>query len=368
MSEITLTERIKLKKFIKRLQSVRGRHTELISVYLPPGNDLTKLINTLQDEQGTATNIKDKNTGKAVINALERMIRTLKVIDKTPQNGIAIFSGNTSEKDNVDNVEVFWLEPPETIPLKLYRCEQRFITTPLEEMDANETTYGLVAIDKGEATVGLLVGSSIKLIKNMTSNVPGKFKAGGQSAQRFARIREGAAVEFYKRVADVMVHEFTFLKELKGILVGGPGTTKNNFVDGGYINEDIKKKILGIKDITYTNSYGLKELFDKSEDILSDDEVMRERRVLQEFLETLGKDTTLISYGLENTKKALEMGAVGKLIVIADLVDDEILENLSDLADLTRTEIFLVTDRTPEGVQFKGLSGIGGILRYPINN
>ncbi len=363
----TLTEKLKLRKLIKQLKEYRARHTELITVYLPPGNDLTKLINTLQDEQGTATNIKDKNTGKSVINALERMIRTLKTIEKTPENGLAIFSGNISDKDNVDNYQVFWLEPPEPVPLKLYRCEQRFVTAPLEEMDANETTYGLVAIDKGEATVGLLVGSSIKVVKNMTSTVPGKFKAGGQSAQRFARIREGATVEFYKRVADVMVQEFTFMKELKGIIVGGPGTTKNNFVDGNYINEQIKDKILAVKDTTYTNAYGLKELFDKSEDVLSDDEVMTERRVLQKLLETLAKDTMMIAYGYENTKTALEMGAVETLVIIDSCATDEQLEELSALAETCRSELALVTDRTPEGVQFKGLTGIGAILRYPIH-
>lgn len=361
-----LTERLKLRKLIKTLKQFRGRHTELITVYLPPGSDMTKFINTLQDEQGTATNIKDKNTGKAVINALERMIRTLRTIENTPENGIAIFSGNISDKENVDNVQVFYIEPPEPVPLKLYRCEQKFVTAPLEEMDANETTYGLIAVDKGEATIGLLVGSSIKVIKNLHSNVPGKFKAGGQSAQRFARIREGAAIEFYKRVADVMTHEFTYMKELKGIIIGGPGTTKNNFFDGTYINEDIKKKVIAIKDITYTNAYGLKELFDKSADVLSDDEVMTERRVLIEFLETLGKDANTIVYGEKNTKMALEMGAVSKLIIIDDTLNDETMEEFSSLAEQSRSEIHLVTDRTPEGVQFKGLTGVGAILRYPI--
>lgn len=363
-----LTEKLKLKKLIKELQQYRGRHTELITVYFPPGTDLAKAISTLGDEQGTATNIKDKNTSKAVISALERMIRTLKTFDKLPEHGIAIFSGNVSDRDNVDNYQVFWIEPPEPVPLKLYRCEQRFITAPLEEMQATETTYGLIAIDKGEATVGLLIGSTIKVIKNMNSTVPGKFKAGGQSAQRFARIREGAAVEFYKRVADVMVNEFTYMKELKGIIVGGPGTTKNNFIDGNYMNEEIKKKIIGIKDITYTNAFGLKELVDRSEDILSEDEIMMEKRVLREFLEKLGKQTNNVAYGLENTKKALEMGAVNKLIIIDETVDDDQLEDLSRLAEQTKAEFHLVTDRTPEGVQFKGLTGIGGILRFPIQN
>ncbi len=368
MTHNNLVEKLKLRKLIKKLKSFRGRHTELITVYLPPKSDLTKLINTLQDEQGTATNIKDKNTGKSVQSALERMIRTLKTFDKLPENGLAIFSGNISDRDNIQNFQVFWIEPPEPVPLKLYRCEQRFITAPLEEMDANETTYGLIAIDKGEATVGLLVGSTIKVIRNMNSTVPGKFKTGGQSAQRFERIREGAAIEFYKRVADVVTQEFTYMKELKGIIVGGPGTTKNNFVDGNYMNEQIKSKIIGVLDITYTNAFGLKELVDKAADILNDTEVMTERKIIQKFLQTLGKDTNMVAYGYENVNNALDMGAVDTLIVIDNAVTDKQLEELSRKAEESRSTFTLVTDKTPEGVQLKGLTGIGAILRYPIHN
>jgi peptide chain release factor subunit 1 len=362
-----LTEKIKLRKFIKKLKGFRGRHTELISVYLPPNSDITKTINMLQQEQGTATNIKDKNTSKSVQTALERMIRTLSTFDKCPENGLAIFSGNISDKDNVDNFQVFWVNPPEPVPLKLYRCEQKFITAPLEEMEANEEIYGLIAIDKGEATVGILKGSSIKVVRNLNSTVPGKFKAGGQSAQRFARIREGAAIEFYKRVADVVTQEFTYMTNLKGIIVGGPGTTKNNFVDGNYLNEDLKKKIIGIKDITYTNSFGLKELVDKSEDLLSEDEIMTEKKEINNFLETLAKKPNMAAYGYENVKIALEMGAVEDVIIVEDAIDDKELEELSTLAEASRTNIHLVTDRTPESAQLKGLTGIGAVLRYPIN-
>jgi len=295
------------------------------------------------------------------------MIRTMKVIGNTPKNGLAIFSGNISEKENVTNVQVFWIEPPEPLNQKTYRCNQRFVVEALEEMDANETTYGLVAIDKSEATVGLLVGSSIKVVKTMTSTVPGKFKTGGQSAQRFARIREGAAVDFYKRVAAVLIKEFTFMKELKGIIVGGPGTTKNNFVDGSYMNEQIKQKVLGIKDVTYTNPDGLVELVNKAQDLLSEDEIMTEKKNLNEFFETLAKKTNFVVYGFKRTKAALEMSAVGKLIIIDTAISDEQLEELTTLADASKVELVLVTDKTPEGVQFKGLTGIGGILRFPLD-
>lgn len=365
---INIAQRIKLNKLIKQLKSYRGRHTELVSVYVPSGYDLTKISQTLADEKGTATNIKDQKTSKAVQTALERMIQTLKVIDKTPENGLAIFSGNISDKENISNYEVFWIEPPEPLNLKLYRCDQKFITEPLEEIASNETTYGLIAIDKSEATVGVLIGSTIKVIRNLNSTVPGKFKTGGQSAQRFARIREGAAVEFYKRVADVTTQEFIYMKELKGVLIGGPGTTKNNFYDGDYLNGQIKDKVLAIKDITYTNPHGLHELVDISQDVLKDTEMAFEKKIIDNFLQTLGKDSKMAVYGKEETKLALEMGAVGELIVCDESVNDEELEELTKLQQESSAEFSFVTSKSAEGQQFLAIGGVGGILRYPIEN
>jgi peptide chain release factor subunit 1 len=362
-----LSKKIELKKLIDKLKKFRGRHTELVSVYVPRNYDLTKIIQTLRDEKGTATNIKDAKNSKAVQNSLEKMIQALMVIKKTPENGLAIFSGNISEKENVENFQVFWIEPHEELNLKLYRCSQKFILGPLIEMSGNDTTYGLIAMDKGEATVGLLEGSSIKTIKTMNSNVPGKHKSGGQSAQRFERIRDGAAIEFYKRIAQVMINEFTHMKNLKGIIIGGPGTTKNNFYDGSYINEDIKRKLIGsLFDITYTNSFGLKELVDKASEVLRDSEVITERKLLQRFFESLSKNANMVSYGLENTKIALKMGAVETLILIDDKFENEVLDELSKLTENTSSKLEIVSNKTPEGSQLNGLSGIGAILRYPV--
>jgi len=61
------------------------------------------------------------------------------------------------------------------------------------------------------------------------------------------------------------------------------------------------------------------------------------------------------------------MSAVGKLIIIDTAISDEQLEELTTLADASKVELVLVTDKTPEGVQFKGLTGIGGILRFPLD-
>jgi peptide chain release factor subunit 1 len=80
---ISENERFHLKKFVKELDSFSARHTEFVTVYVPSGYDLNKIIQHLQQEQGTATNIKSAQTRKNVIDALELML-ILKVKVKNP--------------------------------------------------------------------------------------------------------------------------------------------------------------------------------------------------------------------------------------------------------------------------------------------
>ena len=64
--QITEKQKYQLKKFIKELEKHKGRHTELVSVYIPQGYDIIKVINHLDQEKGTATNIKSAVTRKNV--------------------------------------------------------------------------------------------------------------------------------------------------------------------------------------------------------------------------------------------------------------------------------------------------------------
>jgi len=172
--------RQKLKRLVKQLKEYSGRHTELVSVYVPQGYQLIKIIQQLQDEQGTAENIKSAATRKNVVSALERMVQHLRIIKNTPPNGLAIFSGNISEREGRVDVQVWSIEPPIPINLKMYRCDKNFVTEPLEEMMESKDIYGLVVMDKREATVALLKGKRIVPLTSSTSNVAGKTRAGGQ--------------------------------------------------------------------------------------------------------------------------------------------------------------------------------------------
>src|SRR3989344_3905606 len=178
----------KLRRLIEELKAIRAPHTELISVYIPTGYDLNKIIQHLQEEQGTARNIKSKTTQTNVINALEKMIRHLRLFKKTPPNGLAIFSGNVLAKEGKQDVQIRSIEPPNEITTRLYRCDQTFVLDYLEDQIEDKETYGLIVIDRKETTLGLLKGNNIKELAHFTSGVPGKMKAGGQSSNRFRRI------------------------------------------------------------------------------------------------------------------------------------------------------------------------------------
>jgi peptide chain release factor subunit 1 len=359
-------QKFELESLVEELESYRGRHTELITVLIPAGATLTQTTKQLEDEKGTATNIKSSGTRKNVINALERAVRKLKEIKRTPKNGLALFSGNVKKADGKEVLEVWAVEPPKKLKIKIYRCDQTFVLGPLKEMLDTEEVYGLLIIERNEASIGLLDGKHIKLLQNMTSGIPGKTRAGGQSAQRFARIRESAAKEFFKRVAEHMKTHFWDNKKLKGILVGGPIPTKDEFLAQGQLVTKLKEKVIAVKDIGGTGMHGLQELVEVSQDVLAEQEITKQRVILDLFFEKLAKEPNKVSYGEAEVEDRLGRGAVEKLIISKSLPKEKV-RLLKKLASASSTEIHLVTSETAEGVQFDNLGGVGGILRFEIH-
>ncbi len=357
--------KLKLRKFIEELKPIRGRHTELVTVYIPTGYDIHKIINHLQQEQDTASNIKDKTNRKRVQDSLERMIRHLRIYKKTPENGLAAFSGNASGSDTKVDIKVWSIEPPEPINTRLYRCDQYFVLDILEDMVEYKETYGLIVIDRREGNIGLLKGNTVNGVASFSSDVPGKTTKGGQSQQRYARIREAAAKDFFKKIGDAANKEFLEMKDLKGIIIGGPGPTKEDFLNGDYLNNEVKKKVLGTLDLSYTGEFGLNELVDKSQELLAEEEVMEEKKVMQEFFTTLATNPQKTAYGKE-VDKAFEYGAV-KIVLLSDSLDSKDIEEYEKKAEDTGAEIKIISTKTREGEQLKEIGKVAAILRFVVS-
>ena len=362
MTQITKEE---LTELVEKLSLHKGRQTELISVYIPAGYDINSVQKQLEAEKSTAKNIKSTSTRKNVSEALDKIVRFLKGFKKTPENGLAVFAGNVSKVEGQDDLELWDIEPPIKIKVRLYRCDKEFVLEPLEQMLEVDEVFGLLVMDRKEATIGLLEGKRIEVMQKMTSGIPSKVRAGGQSSQRFHRITEGLTKEFYKRIAEEMKKNFFNMKKLKGILIGGPIPTKDEFIDNEYLVTKLREKIIGRLDIGGSDESGLKELVEKSQDILADQEIIYEKKVLEKFFETLGEKRDLASLKFEETKKALEYGAVDVLL-LSNKIDKKISKELKKIAKATSSKIEMISTETEEGNQFFNLGGIGGILRFKV--
>src|SRR3989344_3299599 len=362
MATMTKSE---LTEILNELEGYRGRQTEFITVYVPAGQNLYTVVDQLEAEKSTAKNIKSTATRKNVGDALDKVSRQLKTFKKTPENGVALFCGNVSKTEGQSDLRLWKIIPPMPLKTRIYRCDKEFVIQPLREMLDVEEVFGLLVMDRKDAAIGLLEGKRIELLHKMTSGIPSKVRAGGQSSQRFHRITEGLTKEFYKRIAEEMKKIFFEMPRLKGILVGGPIPTKDEFLEGDYLATKLREKVIGVLDIGDADESGLKDLVQKAQDIFSNQEIIYEKKLLEKFFQTLGEKPNLAAYGEKDVKKALEYGAVETLILSKD-VEKKLAKELKEKAENISSKIEIVSLETTEGEQFFNLSGIGAILRFAI--
>ncbi len=393
----------KLKALIGELEKIRGRHTELVTVLIPAGFSIHNVVSQLRQEQSTAQNIKSKTVKKNVMSALEKVLGHLKLYKQTPENGLAVFCGNVSQQEGVSDIEIWAIEPPEPLRTRIYRCDQVFIIDTLKDMVREREVYGLLMVDKSEADIGILKGKKVTLLKHMDSMVPGKTKAGGQSAARFARVREGLLHDFMKKVGEVANAQFKDLRDMKGIIIGGSGPIKEMFAEGDFLAHDVKRKVLGIVPTAYMGEHGLYELVERSEEVISEASVVREGKILEKFFDHFAKDTGLATYGLKEVMEALRGGNMELLLISEgfnlirvhykcscgheedDMIrrdelkakecpgchsrlnpvgEKDVMDELVKLAEQMGTEIEVISSDTRRGQQLKEIGGVAGILRF----
>lgn len=399
---------------MERLTSKEGRGTELVSLYVPSGRQISEVVAMLNNEYGTASNIKSTTTRKNVQDAIVKVTQRLKLFKKVPENGLVIFCGAIPQNGpGSEKIETYVLVPPEPIQVYLYRCDAKFHTKYLQEFLKEKETYGIIVLDASGATYATLRGKRLDIVEKITSGVPGKFRAGGQSARRFDRQREAKLQNYFKRVGEHSNKTFLEMENLKGLILGGPGPTKHDFEKGNYLHYTLKEKILATIDTSYIGEQGVEEVVERSQDILRRIRYVEEKRIIQDFLQELGHDTGLATYGENEVRKYLKDGIVQTLLLSEDLdlvrvtvkcsscdyakeetmkrhqVPEleqsisgsacpkcgvpsisvaevkELIDELAELAEETGADVEILSGETEEGQMLKNsFGGIAAILRY----
>src|SRR5207245_1061947 len=313
----------KFKRTLEQLAKKEGRGTELISLYVPPDRKIHEVLGQLREELGTAVKIKSRTTRNNVQDGIERTMQRLKLFKEPPPTGLVIFAGAIPQNGaGSEKMEIYTLIPPEPITVGFYRCDARFHVEPLLALVAEKDTYGILVIDGTEAVVATLKGRRVEIIKSFTSGIPGKSRAGGQSARRFERIREQVTNDYYKRVGEHFNEIMAKIPDLKGIIIGGPGPTKYVWEEGEYLQYMLKKKVLSLIDTSYTSEAGVEEVVEKSNDILKGVRYNEEKQLVQKFLYELGHETGKGSFGEAEVVKHLEKGMV-EMVLISEALEGE---------------------------------------------
>ena len=321
MSAVPAEQQLARYSFQRKLDEIaacKGRATELISLYVSPGKQISDVMSYLRNEYAQSSNIKSRTTRKNVMWAIESLMGRVRSFKEVPSRGVAFFVGSKAVGADKSETVTFIVEPPEPLNTYLYRCDSTFFLDPLLSMVHEPELWGLIVVDRAEATLGLLRGKRIETLRNKQSLVPSKHGRGGQSAHRFERLIEHAAHEFFVRIAEMCTELYLPRKdELKGILLGGPGATKDFFFKEGFLQYELQQKVVTpLFDTGYTDEYGLRELVEKATQTLHGLELTEEKRIIQRLLNEIRKaETGLAAYGERDVAHALELGAVETLLI-----------------------------------------------------
>ena len=406
-------EIFKVKKLMKNLEAARGNGTSMISLIIPPGDQISRVSKMLSDEYGTASNIKSRVNRLSVLSAITSTQQRLKLYNKCPPNGLVIYCGTVITEDGKERKVNIDFEPFRAINTSLYLCDNKFHTEDLQELLMDDEAFGFLVMDGNGCLYGTVQGSSREILHKFSVDLPKKHGRGGQSALRFARLRLEKRHNYVRKVAELATQLFVTdgqRPNVQGLVLAGSADFKSELMRSDLFDQRLAKIVIKMVDVSYGGEQGFNQAIEMSADALSNVKLLKEKKLLQRFMEEISQDTGKYCFMVQDTLKALDLGAVEDLIVWDNLeVNRFVLRNQStgeekvvhlnkeeeqnqdhfrdtDGAELETIEkeplvewmannyksfgcnLEFVTDRSGEGTQFvKGFGGIGGVLRWKVD-
>jgi len=203
-----LVEQFKVKKLIKDLSAARGNGTSMISLIIPPGDQISRVSKMLNEEMGTAVNIKSRVNRLSVISAITSTIQKLKLYSRVPRNGLAVYCGTVTTTEGKEKKVTYAIEPFKPLNAKLYLCDSKFHVEALAELLESDEKFGFIVMDGNGTLFGTVAGNTRTVLHKFSVDLPKKHGRGGQSAMRFARLRVEKRHNYVRRVAELAVQFF----------------------------------------------------------------------------------------------------------------------------------------------------------------
>lgn len=403
-------EQWKIKKLIKTLEAARGNGTSMISLIVPPKDQISRVAKMLGDELGTATNIKSRVNRLSVLGAITSVQQRLKLYSRVPPNGLVIYCGTVMTVDNKEKKVSIDFEPFKPINTSLYLCDNKFHTEALKELLESDEKFGFIIMDGNGCLYGVLAGNHRTILHKFSVDLPKKHGRGGQSALRFARLRLEKRHNYIRKCAELATHMFIQNDKptVSGLVLAGSAEFKTKLSTSDMFDPRLANIVVKIVDVSYGGENGFSQAIELAAESLANVKFVKEKKLMTKYFGEISQDTGKFCFGTKDTLHALESGAIETLIVWENLAvtrftvktvsgeekylhlneqqatnpdnfkdkegDFEVISQLPLLEWLANNfkewgaQLEFVTDRSQEGSQFcRGFGGIGGLLRYPLD-
>jgi peptide chain release factor subunit 1 len=405
-------EQWKIRRLIKNLEAARGNGTSMISLIIPPKDQISRVAKMLGDELGTASNIKSRVNRLSVLAAITSTQQKLKQYKAVPPNGLVIYCGQIMTAEGKEKKVTIDFEPFKPINTSLYLCDNKFHTEALAELLESDDKFGFIVMDGNGCLFGTLSGNTRTVLHKFTVDLPKKHGRGGQSALRFARLRLEKRHNYVRKVAEVATQIFISNDKpnVAGLVLAGSAEFKSKLHTSDLFDQRLNAVVVKVVDVSYGGENGFNQAIELASDTLKGVKLVREKKLLARYFSEISQDSRKFCFGVKDTLMALEGGAVADLIVWENLsinrymmrtpgtqdtqvkflnekqegassnfsdasgVEMDVIEKkpllewLSENYKQFGAKLHFVTDRSQEGSQFcKGFGGIGALLRYEMD-
>jgi len=275
----------------------------------------------LAEEVGKASNIKSRVTRQNVTDALTSTLEKLKLYNKTPPNGLVLFCGLVQQEDGGEKMIKVDLEPFKPINTTLYKCDSVFHTEEVRKLLEDNDKFGFIIMDGNGSLFGTLQGSTRNVLLKFNVDLPKKHGRGGQSANRFARIRMEKRRNYLRKVAESTTACFITndMPNVKGLILAGSAEFKNDLQKSDLFDLRLQPIVIKLVDISYGGENGFNQAIELSSDALKSVKFIHEKKVIGKFFEEIAKDTGKYVFGIKDTLEGMDMGSIDILIIYENL-------------------------------------------------
>ncbi|MBC7130095.1 mRNA surveillance protein pelota, partial [Candidatus Bathyarchaeota archaeon] len=238
----------------------------------------------------------------------------------------------------------------------------------LERLETAEKASGkpiiIVAVDDDGYAIALTAHYGLNVKVEEHFSLPGK----GEAEKR------GEAVKAFFRKALNSLRQ-VWSETHAPIAVIGVGFLKNDFVK--YVEKEASSLAKAIVDVKSVNNSGVAGIYEALRSgVLAKTmhylRVLDETEVMEEVLKRLGRNERNVAYGLEDVRKADDMGAVETLLVADTLLRESPDEQRLSIEDVMKSvevkggKTMVISTEHEAGEKLLALGGIAALLRFQL--